>query len=119
MRWHIGTRQLGGVRIIDLKELAESEKAEARDIRETVKSFIADGETKLLVNLAAVDYMDSSGLATLVESLQRLISKGAAMRLVACKDEIRFVIELARLDRIFKLDATMEDSLRHLGASAT
>ena len=103
MRWHIGTRQLGGVRIIDLKELAESEKAEAQDIRETVKSFIADGETKLLVNLAAVDYMDSSGIADLVLSFIAAKDNGAELKLLKPQKKVHDMLAITRLLDVFDI----------------
>ena len=65
MRWQLELRRNGGVTIIDMSELGEAEEQESQDLRETIKELIGRGEKNLLVNLAGVGYIDSSGIARL------------------------------------------------------
>jgi anti-sigma B factor antagonist len=57
------------------------------------------------VELSAVSYIDSSGIAALVEGFQSARSRGSRFALVAVSDAVRAVLELARLDRVFLIVA--------------
>jgi anti-sigma B factor antagonist len=58
------------------------------------------------VDLSAVSYIDSSGIAALVEGFQTARTRGGRFALVAVSDAVRAVLELARLDRVFLIVAT-------------
>jgi anti-sigma B factor antagonist len=58
------------------------------------------------VELADVSYIDSSGIAALVEGFQGARARGGRFVLVAVSDAVRAVLELARLDRVFVIVAT-------------
>jgi anti-sigma B factor antagonist len=53
------------------------------------------------VELSQVSYIDSSGIAALVEGFQSARARGSRFALVAVSDAVRAVLELARLDRVF------------------
>ena len=53
------------------------------------------------VELSKVSYIDSSGIAALVEGFQQARQNGGRFALVAVSDAVRAVLELARLDRVF------------------
>ena len=55
------------------------------------------------VELSQVSYIDSSGIAALVEGFQQARTHGKRFALVATSDAVRAVLELARLDRVFQL----------------
>lgn len=64
---------------------------------------------KLVINLGKVGYVDSSGLATLVEILKKTRSKGGAMYLTHLSDKVRSLFEITKLDKLFGIypdDAT-------------
>ena len=65
----------------------------------------------LIIDLAGVDYMDSSGVATLVEALQRVRRYGGRLALVAPNERVRSIFEIARLDSIFRIAANRQDAL--------
>jgi len=62
----------------------------------------------LLIDLSQVPYMDSSGVASLVETFQASKSKGQQMSLVAVNPPVLRVLALARLDRVFPIFETVE-----------
>jgi len=66
---------------------------------------------QVAVNLSGVNYIDSSGVATLVEALQLARSRNRRFVLFGLRQETREVLELARLDRIFEIRATEMDAL--------
>lgn len=69
----------------------------------------------VLVDLSAVDYIDSSGVASLVECLQMARKKGTTLLLVAVSEGAMRVLQLARLDKVFTICDTIEDALKEIG----
>ncbi len=71
-------------------------------------------KTPLLVSLAGVTYIDSSGVASLVEALQTARKTACKFALVAVSDGARRVLKLARLDKVFAIHDTVEDGIAKL-----
>jgi len=65
----------------------------------------------VLVDLSGVSYIDSSGVANLVEAFQLSRQRGTRFALVAVNAAALRVLELARLDRVFTIHASLEDGL--------
>ena len=65
----------------------------------------------LLVELSAVSYMDSSGVASLVEGYQTAKKQGLEFGLVAVARPAMNVLKLARLDKVFPIHLTLEERL--------
>jgi anti-sigma B factor antagonist len=74
----------------------------SQEVRRAVLDALASG-TPVGVELSAVSYIDSSGIAALVEGFQQARQNGGRFALVAVSDAVRAVLELARLDRVFLL----------------
>ena len=62
----------------------------------------------LLVDLAEVSYIDSSGVASLVEGFQLSRQKKQAFALIGVSDAALNVLRLARLDQVFPIFATQQ-----------
>ena len=65
----------------------------------------------VLVDLSAVTYIDSSGIASLVEALQWAKRRGTDLCLIAVSPEALRVFELARLDKVFAIHPDMDAAL--------
>ncbi len=65
----------------------------------------------VLVDLSGVGYIDSSGVASLVESLQIARKSGSNLILVAVSEGALRVLQLARLDKVFTICDSIEDGL--------
>ncbi len=78
--------------------------------RQVLLDCVGQGK-KVLVDLSGVDYIDSSGVASLVEAFQRAKKSGEEFALVAVNDAPRRVLELARLDKVFTIHETLADAL--------
>jgi anti-sigma B factor antagonist len=70
-----------------------------------------DGGQPVFVDLAGVEYIDSSGVASLVEAYQRAREQGSRFGLVAVNAAALRVLKLARLDRVFPIFDTIEGAL--------
>ena len=69
----------------------------------------------LLVDLSQVTYIDSSGVAALVESFQSARKGGTIFALAAVSDATMRVLQLARLDKVFTIFDCVEDGLAEAG----
>ena len=71
---------------------------------------------KIVIDLADVSYVDSSGLALFIDALQRVQAYGGQLVLSALRDNVKMVFEIARLDQVFKIYPTQGDAVRALAA---
>jgi len=62
----------------------------------------------VIVDLAAVDYIDSSGVASLVEGFQYARSNDLEFALVGVSEAAMNVLRLARLDQVFRIHASLD-----------
>jgi len=75
--------------------------------------LIGQGNKKVLIDLSAVDFVDSSGLGALVSFLKALGREGT-VALCGLKGTVREVLKLTRLERVFQLFSEEEEALRAL-----
>ncbi len=90
----------GQVRVVVAGEVDLSWSAEIRD--QILKALREQVPVK--VDLSGVDYIDSSGIAALVEGLQQARKHGVPFVLQRPSKAVRSVLELARLDQVFELE---------------
>jgi anti-sigma B factor antagonist len=105
---HEVTRKQGASIVVLKGDVDLESSPAARDI--LLRSV--DGAGKVLVDLSSVTYIDSSGVASLVEALQAAKRNGGKFALVAASDPTRRVLELARLDKVFTMYATVDEALQ-------
>ena len=67
--------------------------------------------TKLLIEMASVTYIDSSGIATLVEAFQRAKKNGVQVAFICLNPAVVRVLTLARLDKVFTIHADIESAI--------
>jgi anti-sigma B factor antagonist len=64
------------------------------------------------VDFSAVSYIDSSGLATLIEMFQRLKKIGGRMRFANMDQKIKNVFDITKLHKLFEIFDTQESALK-------
>ncbi len=94
-------RQQGSVDIISISGAFDA--AEAPAIRDELKRIIDGGSARLIVNLADVQFIDSSGLSVLVTALKAARAKAGDLALTNLTAPVRSIIELTRLHRILEI----------------
>ena len=67
--------------------------------------------SRMVVDLSAVPYMDSSGVASLVKLLSRVRALGAKMALAAPTPKVRSIFEITRLNSVFEIHESVEEAL--------
>jgi anti-sigma B factor antagonist len=81
------------------------------ELRATILNCLERGRN-LLVDLAKVTYIDSSGVASLVEGYQTAKKRKLRFGLVGVSDAALSVLKLARLDKVFPIHSTVKDRLK-------
>jgi len=84
------------------------------DVREALGQVFRQRSSSmkaLVVDLSQVRYMDSSGIATLVEALQTCMKQGLQLRLADLSPPVKDVFELARLAAVFEIYPSLNDAM--------
>jgi anti-sigma B factor antagonist len=79
-------------------------------VRDMLLEQVAKGRN-LMVDLSAVDYIDSSGIASLIEALQSAKRNDTRLELVSVSDQAMRVLRLARLDKVFGIHESLDAAL--------
>jgi anti-sigma B factor antagonist len=95
----IEEQTINNVHVLKLKGRLDA--ASAKDIREKVISLSQQNQVNLVIDMEGVDFIDSSGLGSLVSSLRTVNKQGGDIKISALQDQVRSVFELTRLHRIF------------------
>ena len=96
-----------------IRPQGEIDLGRSPDLRKKMGEFIASSPQKIVVDLSGVSYMDSSGVATLVEALQQCRTGSISLTLCAMQDRVRSIFEIARLDMVFTIATTIEEALEN------
>jgi len=72
-------------------------------LRDTVRELLGRGQKKILLNLGDVTYIDSSGLAVLIEGMQNVAAYGGRFAITGLQESVRPIFEIARLDQVFRI----------------
>lgn len=86
-----------------IQAVGEVDLYSSPDLRKAILKAVPSAGGVLLIDLAGVTYIDSSGVATLVEGLRSTREHGAGFALVSPSRAVMQVLELARLDSIFEV----------------
>jgi len=76
---------------------------EAAQIRESLIGYIEKGHKTFLIDLSEVDYIDSSGLGTLVAIQKRALQNGGSVIIKGLKGLVKDLFELTRLTKVFEI----------------
>jgi anti-sigma B factor antagonist len=73
------------------------------EVAESLQAMVANKPKLLVVDLAKVTYIDSSGLAVLIEGMQHVQEHGGRFALVNVQESVQHIFEIARLDQVFQI----------------
>lgn len=73
-------------------------------MRSLILEAIRSQSSKVVVDMSEITYMDTSGLATLLEALRQAHQQGKVMALQGVQDQPRYLFEVTELDHLFESD---------------
>jgi anti-sigma B factor antagonist len=106
----INSRTVGDVHILDCSgriTLGEGTMA----VRNTVLDILNTGGKKIILNLAEVNYIDSSGVGELVSSYTTVFNKGGQLKLLCLTKKIQEVLAITKLMTVFQVHNSEMDSV--------
>jgi anti-sigma B factor antagonist len=117
MDLRISIRTLEAIPIIDLSGELDAYTCSA--FRDAMIEIIEQGNFNIVVSMADVEYIDSSGLGTLVGGLKRASEKGGRIAVVCKSHQIRKVFEITGLEKVFPIFDDETLAAKELAAKST
>lgn len=106
----ISSRQIDKATIFDVT--GDMDLANSPAVRKALLREVKDKRTpRVVMNLSKVRYIDSSGVASLVEGLKASRDQGTRFILIGLSTSAREVLQLSRLLRIFEIYDSEEQAL--------
>lgn len=102
-------RDEGGYAVLELT--GEVDLSCSPDARKQILQCL-DGSRNLLVDMSRVSYIDSSGVASLVEGYQTAKKKSLKFGLIGVSGTAMSVLQLARLDKVFPIHESVKERLK-------
>ncbi len=88
-------------------------------LRERVSQLVADGHTRIILNLEQVDYIDSVGLSSLVASFTVARKKGGDLKLLNLTKRVKDLLQITRLITVFETFETLDAAQKSFQPSRT
>lgn len=95
--------------LIDLE--GEVDVYTAPQLKQQIITLLDSGVKHVIVNLSAVDYLDSTALGVLIGGLKRLRERNGTLDLICPNQRIKRIFEITGLDKIFDIFSTEEEAL--------
>jgi anti-sigma B factor antagonist len=102
MSLKIDTREVAHVTILDIHGRIVLGD-EIGDVRTAVHNLVADGKKKIILNLADVDYIDSSGVGELVGCYTTVRNAGGELKLLNLSQKVQDVLYVTKLYTVFDI----------------
>ena len=88
--------------------------ADAKQTKKTLHSFLKRQQPRLALDMSGVEFIDSSGLAVLINCLQLSRRNSGDLCLFGMRDTVRSLFELTRLHDVFPIEDQRQDAIERL-----
>jgi anti-sigma B factor antagonist len=86
----------------------------AGSLRTCIEQSVSAGQARVVVDLAAISFIDSSGLGSLIAGLKKARQAGGNLRIAAASEQVLTVLRLTNLDRVLRPHLTVEEATHGL-----
>lgn len=101
------------VRIMVVRPASRVDAFNAPVLRERLERLLAEDVRHFVLDLSAVPFLDSAGMAVLVSVLKRARQVGGDVKLIWPREEAaRRILRLTKFDRVFEMAETVQDALK-------
>ena len=106
----INQRQAGDVTILDMDgEVRIGDSSTA--LRSSIRNLVAGGNQKILLNLAGIKYIDSSGIGELIANYTTVGRGGGQLKLLNLTDKVQDLLVITKLLTVFDVYDNEADAL--------
>ena len=102
MSMKANTRQVDGITILDLSGRITLGEGSVQ-LRDAVRDLLAKGSKKILLNLADVNYIDSSGIGELVSAYTTVRNQGGDLKLLNLTKKVHDLLQITKLYTVFDI----------------
>ncbi|MFN7921807.1 MAG: STAS domain-containing protein [Bryobacteraceae bacterium] len=98
----LNTRQVGDVTVVDASgriTLGEG----SSDLRDQIAKLVAAGNKKVLLNMADISYIDSSGIGELVSGYTTVTNQGGKLKLLSLTKRVQDLLQITKLYTVFEV----------------
>jgi anti-anti-sigma factor len=85
--------------------------AGAPALKDAISEALKNGQPRVVLDMEGVSFVDSTGLGSVIAALKQIRSSQGDLRLAAPNQQVRVVLELTTLDRVFPYYSTVEEAL--------
>lgn len=102
MNLTLSPRQVGDVTVVDgVGRITLGEGATS--FRDTIRDLAASGNKKVVLNLAGISYMDSSGIGEMVSGFTTLSNQGGKLKLLNVPKRVQDLLHVTKLHTMFEV----------------
>jgi len=102
MALHLTPRNSGAVMIVDASGRITLGDGSAM-LRKTIRQLLEEGHAKIVLNLADVDYIDSSGIGELVSAYTAVRNKSGELKLLHLTKKVHDLLQITKLFTVFEV----------------
>jgi anti-sigma B factor antagonist len=96
----VTTRQVDGITVLDLSGRITLGEGSVQ-LRDAVRDLLAKGSKLILLNLADVNYIDSSGIGELVSAYTTVRNQGGELKLLNLTKKVHDLLQITKLYTVF------------------
>jgi anti-sigma B factor antagonist len=96
----VSTRQVDGITILDLSGRITLGEGSVT-LRDSVRDLLSKGSKNILLNLAEVNYIDSSGIGELVSAYTTVRNQGGELKLLNLTKKVHDLLQITKLYTVF------------------
>jgi len=86
------------------------------NLRQSIRELLAAGHRKILLNLAEVSYIDSSGIGELVSGYTSVTNQGGQLKLVNLTKRVKDLLQITKLYTVFDIYDDEVHAIQSFGA---
>jgi len=105
----ISTHDQGALSVVRVE--GEIDVYTAPSLRERLDALVQAGRVRLIVDLAHVDFLDSTGLGVLVGRLKLVRVHGGSLQLVCVNERVLKVFAITGLEKVFSIYRSVEEAV--------
>jgi len=110
-------REAGGITVVDLGGRITLGEGSAL-LRKTIRELLEDRRSNIILNLADVDYIDSSGIGELVSAFTGVRNRGGCLKLLQLTKKVHDLLQLTKLFTVFDVYSDESTAVRSFRQAA-
>jgi len=104
-------QEIEGDVVIQKVNLKRATYNEAENLTNNLKKDLKDGMRKIVIDLSACKYMDSTFLGALIQALKDFSNHGGKIRLAGIQSEVEVLLNITGMHRVFTILKTKEEAV--------